>query len=156
MRGPVGRHRDGVLPVGGQAAVSGRHGPAIRLHACGVITQREHRLDGQAQADLDAATLATGAVVGDLRFLVHLVADAVPDVGTHDAVAMLEADVLDGAGDVLEGVARQCRADTRQHRLAGRGHELLLPPRSTSPTSQVRALSPCQPSTIAPQSTETT
>ena len=85
MRGVVDRqdpgtrrgHGDGVLPVGRQAAVARLDRPAVRLHPHLVAAHGEHGLDGQAQADLDAPAASARAVVGDLRLLVHLGADAV-------------------------------------------------------------------------------
>ena len=80
---------DAVLPVGGQAAVARLDGPAVRPDADLVAAEREHRLDGQAQAGLDAPAAVAGAEVGDLRLLVHLGADAVAHERAHHAVAVL-------------------------------------------------------------------
>ena len=62
-----------------QAAVARLDGPAVGAHADLVAAEGEHRLDGQAQAGLDAAAPVARAEVGDLRLLVHLGADAVAD-----------------------------------------------------------------------------
>ena len=59
--------------------------------------------------------LGAGAVVGDLRLLVHLRADAVADEGANDAIAGGAGDVLDRARDVGEVVARLRRRDARVH-----------------------------------------
>ena len=68
---------DGVLEMGGQRPVAGDDGPVVRAGWRLVPPEREHRLDGQAQAGLQLAAGPAGPVVGDLRLLVHLGADAV-------------------------------------------------------------------------------
>ena len=87
---------DGVLEVGRQGAVDGSHRPVVLEEVRPKIAQGQHRLDGQAQTGLELAALATGAVVGDLRLLVHLGADAMTDELADDAVAAGLGDVLDG------------------------------------------------------------
>ena len=65
-----------------------RDGPVVREDVGSMVAEREHRLDREAQAGLELAPAATGAVVGDLRFLVHLGADAVADELADDAEAV--------------------------------------------------------------------
>ena len=112
-------------------------GPAVRLHPGLVAAQREHRLDGQAQAGLDAPAATAGAVVGDLRLLVHLGADAVPDEGAHDAVAVRQGDVLDGARPMsLQEGARPGGGDAGEHGLSGGRRRGARAASGTSPTIQ--------------------
>jgi hypothetical protein len=101
-------------------------------------------------------------VVGHLRVLVHLGADAVPDVVLDDPVvapsglARRDDGVLDGRADVVQRRPPQ-RRDPGPHggsvaSISARSLGARLPDRRT--ISEIAA-SPCQPSTIAPQSIET-
>ena len=120
-----------------------------------VAAEGEHRLDGQAQAGLELAARAAGPVVGDLRLLVHLGADAVADELADDAAARRGAATSSTAAEMssmwLPGTAAAIpaiiasRVRSMSSATSGGG----------SPTKKVRAPSPCQPSTIAPASTET-
>ena len=85
ISGPCLGHGDGMLEVGRHRAVGGDDRPVVRLDPGVVAAQGEHRLDGQAQAGLELAAGAAGAVVGDLRLLVHLGPDAVADELADDA-----------------------------------------------------------------------
>ena len=127
MRGPSAVIAIVCSQWAARVAVGRRDRPAVRADPRLVAAEREHRLDGEAQAGLEPAAAAAGAVVRDLRLLVHLGADAVADVGAHDAVAARDADVLDRRSDVLERVARHRRGDAREHRRAGVVDELPRP-----------------------------
>ena len=94
-------------------------GPVVGEDVGAVVAEREHRLDGQAQARLELAAAATGAVVGDLRLLVHLGADAVAHELADDAEAVRLGDVLDRGRDVLDVVAGHGGGDAGLHRLRG-------------------------------------
>ena len=76
---------------------------------------------------LELAPGTAGPVVRDLRLLVHLGADAVPDELADDAEAGRLGDGLDRGRDVVDVVARDGRRDPRHHRLAGQVDQLATP-----------------------------
>src|SRR5688572_2531650 len=88
-------HGDRVLEVGGERTVDGGDRPVIGEDMGAVVTQREHGLDGEAESRFELATLAAGAVVGDLRLLVHLGADAVANELADHAEAVRPGDLFD-------------------------------------------------------------
>ena len=155
MRGPVRGHGDGVLPVRGERAVARLDGPAVGLHAHLVAAEREHRLDGQAQARPRCA--GRGCRCGSW------------------GPAAPRASRCRCRGRRTRG-RRRSRAPARHPRWPRRCRPGSCParprrcPRASpvgsprpaarrrpgrSPTIQVRAASPCQPSTMAPASTDT-
>ena len=98
--------------------------------------------------------LAGPAVVGDVRVHVHLGADAVAAVAGHDAVAAGGAHRgLDRVGDVGEPATDPGGRDAVPQR-GPAGLRQRRGPGPTAPTPTVTAASPCQPSTIAPKSSE--
>src|SRR5438105_5862700 len=110
-QGPLVRHRDRVLEVGGILAVPGDHGPAVAQGPHLVGAGVDHRLDCQdhpwAEAGIGlAARPERWAVVRDLRVLVGPLSDAVSDVIPDDAVAMRLDHPLDGGADVRDAIAR--------------------------------------------------
>src|SRR5688500_15789414 len=117
------RYGDRVLEMGCQRAVAGDDRPAVRRDLDLVAAEREHRLDGEADAGGQLHALRARPVVGDLRFLVHLGADAVADELANDAVTMGPGDVLDRGRDLAEMGARHGRRDPSHHRQAGRVDE---------------------------------
>src|SRR5579872_2343460 len=63
---------DGVLHVGGAAAVAGADGPAVVVGVAVVVAAgHEPRLDRDDQAGGELHALLRAAVVGDVRVLVH-------------------------------------------------------------------------------------
>ena len=63
----------------------------------------DHRLDGDAQTVLDLLALTATTVVGYLRILVHLTADAMSHELTYYSVALSLAVRLNGIADVADG-----------------------------------------------------
>src|SRR3970282_198765 len=104
---PFGGDGDGMLEVGGEAAVRGAHRPAVLVHAHPLAAEHDHRLDGQAEARLELPPARGETVVRDLGILVHLGADAVSHGGAHDAPAVRDGHVLAGGGDVADVTARR-------------------------------------------------
>ena len=80
--------RHGVLPVGGPGAVDGDDGPVVGQHP-GRRGRRRVSIGSIARhmPGAHASARVAGAVVEDVRVLVHLGADAVADVLLDDAVA---------------------------------------------------------------------
>ena len=150
------RDGDRVLPVGGQAAVGGddvQPSSSIRVSP---RPEREHGLDGQAQAGLEAPPRPAGAVVRHLRLLVHLGADAVAHVACARRRSRARSATSSTAAEMspmwLPGWAAAMPASMASR---GGGRRACARRRGTSPMTHVRALSPCQPSTIAPASMDT-
>ncbi|VXA81772.1 conserved hypothetical protein [Aeromonas veronii] len=111
-------HQQGVLPLGGVAAILGGHGPAIlRIDLAVILLAVDHGLDGEAHACFQLQ-LAAVAVVEDLRLFVELGTDAVAAVVTHHG----ETGLLD---DWLNNSANLGNAGTRTH-LLDSGVEALL------------------------------
>src|SRR3989304_3409699 len=95
---PFGGDGDGMLEVGGEAAVRGAHGPAVVVPAPLRAAEHEHRLDGQAEARLELPPARGETVVRDLGILVHLGADAVSHEGPPAAQAVRDGHALAGGG----------------------------------------------------------
>ncbi len=93
-------HQQGVLPLGGVAAILGGHGPAIlRVDLAVVLLAVDHGLDGEAHARFELQ-LAAVAVVQDLRLFVELGPDAVTAVVTYHGETGLLDDGLDHGADL--------------------------------------------------------
>ena len=149
------RYRDRVLEVGREGAVAVTTVQPSSRTCTVVAAEREHRLDRQAHPGCELDGRGAGPVVRDLRVLVHLGADAVADELADDAEAVR--------------LARRPRRPPRCRRRGCPARAAAMPAiiasrvastssrasADASPTMNVRAPSPCQPSTIAPTSTET-
>ena len=108
--------RDGerVLGVGGSAAVAGDDRPAVATQVVRVVaTLDEHRLDRDHQARLELEPPARGALVRDVRLLVHRVADAVAAEVLRQPVAGAPPDGAHRGPDVAQPVAGPGRRDAR-------------------------------------------
>lgn len=71
--GAVWGYRDGVLDVGGAAAVSGSDGPGVSVdHVAVIAADQEPRLDRDHQARAELASVACLAFVGHRRALDHV------------------------------------------------------------------------------------
>ncbi len=156
----------------GARAVRGDDGPVVVEHAGAALAADEHRLDRDAQTRPQPRAPVPGAVVEHLGRLVHRAADAVPDVLLDDAVplAAVAAGREGRVDDVLDGLAHRAEPTTRPPGLPSPAASAAMPAHmarsvvrdsstssgSAGSSTTVMAESPCQPSTIAPQSTETT
>src|SRR4051812_6938792 len=100
--GAVLRDGDGELEVGGQRAVGRIDGPVVIAEADVGAARVDHRLDGEHHARLEQGAAPRLAVVGDLRVLVHVAADAVADQRADDRQALGLDPLLDGVRDVAE------------------------------------------------------
>src|SRR5712671_1358732 len=120
---PVFRYCDGVLEVGRQRAIARDDGPAVRLDLDVGSAEGQHRLDCQADARREGQPADAGAVIRNLRLLVHLRADPVADELADDAVAAWRGDVLDRGRDVADAGARDGHGDPGHHRQASRFDE---------------------------------
>src|SRR3954468_6109842 len=119
---PILGHRDGVLEVGGEAAVGRLHGPAVVQQDGAGPAHVDHGLDGEHVADLELDPAARRAVVGNLGFLVHGRADPVADVLPNHRVPGALGDALDGVADVGQPVAVADLGDGRLQALLGDLH----------------------------------
>src|SRR3972149_683774 len=90
---------DGVLEVGGEAAVYGADRPVVIVAPGAPVTHVHHGLQGQHHALHQDGPPVRRAVVRHLGILVHLTADAVAHVLSHHREAEGLRVLLDGAGD---------------------------------------------------------
>src|SRR5438094_700679 len=103
--GPLFCDSDGVLKVGGQGAVRGADRPAVRLHEDLVAAGVDHGFDRQGHPRLEPRRGARRPKVRDLRVLVHLAADAMPDELPDDREAGRLDVLLDRGRDVAQVAA---------------------------------------------------
>ena len=75
--------------------------------------------------EIDRMAAAGVAVVGDLRVLVHLAADAVPDQRADHREALALDPPLHGVGDVAQAVAGLALLDRVEERLLGDVEQLV-------------------------------
>ena len=116
---PVGGDRDRELEVRGQRAVLGEDRPAVVAHA--------HRWRPAWSIGSTASTMPSSssgprpgvAVVGDLRLLVHVAADAVADERADDRQALPLDARLHRVRDVAQAVARPALLDGVEQRRLG-------------------------------------
>ena len=76
-----------------------------RVYRGGVVTQQEHRLDGDSHACPQHVTATGRAMVHDGRLLVHLAADAVSAILAYHLVAVRAGVALDYGANVAERIA---------------------------------------------------
>ncbi len=105
-------------------AVLGDGRPVVGQHARLADAQVDHRLDRQRHPRLEARTIAALAVVRNLRLLVQLAADAVPDKLADHRVAVLDDVLLHRGGEVAEHPAVAGVVDRHVQRLLGRRHQV--------------------------------
>src|SRR6266545_3680863 len=82
--GAVLGDRDGVLEVGGEAAVGGDRRPVVLEHAHLPGSRSHHGLDGQDHPGLEHRAAAGLAEIRDLRLFMQLAANAVAHERPHD------------------------------------------------------------------------
>ena len=121
----VGGDRQGMLPLGGQLAVLGDHGPAVGQHLIMGFAGVDHRLDGEHHAFLQLQAGAGLAVMQHLRIFVEHLADTVPAVLAHHGEALGLRQFLDGVADIAQAHAGPHHLDAGQHALAGGVHQPL-------------------------------
>ena len=91
-----------MLEMGCRLTVARTDAPAVRFQIDITLTHGDHRLDGDAHACFQQYTIATLAIVGHLRVLVHLTANAVSCQFANHAVTGLFAMHLNSAADVTQ------------------------------------------------------
>src|SRR2546428_5432834 len=125
---------EGVLEVGGETAVEGADGPIVGVAFGAPVADVDHGLDRDDHAGPQDGAGVGRAVVRDLRVLVHVAADAVPDVLADDGEALAFDPGLDGGADLADagGAARGRNAPPEG--LAGYLDELLGLRRQSSGT----------------------
>src|SRR5690554_454741 len=119
--------QQGVLPLGGEAAVLGHRGPAVAEHLGAVVADVDHRLDGEAHAggELDVRLGGVAVVVQHLGVLVEAGADAVAAEVPHHRVAAHLGVALDGPGQLGEARAGAHQGDAAVEALLGDAAEAL-------------------------------
>src|SRR5271155_4142173 len=96
---------DGVLVVGGEAAVGGADGPAVAVEGDAACGGGDDRLDRDYEAfDKEMASVGVG-VIGDPRLFVNGAPYAVAAKFADDVKAAAADFALDGAADVFGAIA---------------------------------------------------
>src|ERR1700733_9028719 len=118
-------HQEGVLELGGEAAVLGAYGPFVIVIEHGLPGANvEHRLDREADAGRDNfARVAGMGKVRDARVLVELTADPVALVLFHDLATVGAGMVEDGGPDVDDSTVRLDRTDPAVKTVKGHLHQ---------------------------------
>src|SRR5437764_6245917 len=117
---PLGGDGDGELEVRGERAVLGVHRPAVIPHTHQRAAGVDHRLDRQHHALLELRPAARLTVVGDLRLLVHVAPDPVPNQAADDRKPVELYATLDRRRDVAEVVSGPDLRRALEERLARR------------------------------------
>jgi hypothetical protein len=123
--GAVLGHEDGVLELGGEAAVFGTNGPTVALALHGILDASvDHRLDGENEAGLEAlpAGFRCGNV-GDSWRLMEIAADAVADIFLDDGEAELAGVADDGVADVGDAAVGLEVVDSQPERVERALHD---------------------------------
>lgn len=112
-----------MFPLRREAVVLGDHRPAV-FQATGFgAALVKHRFDGKHHAFAQFQAGARPAEVQNLRFFVHLSADAVAAVFAHHAVAVGLRMALDSMADIAQARPGLDLAYTGPHRLEGHVHQ---------------------------------
>ena len=121
---------DGVLVVRGGQVVVGRDDPTVGARAHMVGTHRNHRLDGNDHAGLEANAPPLLSIVRNVGVLVHHAANAMAHIITKHAVTVRLGEGLNGITDVpdmvtgnslLDGSLKAIARDLAQSLGFGRG-----------------------------------
>ena len=108
-----------VLKMRGRFVIARADGPTIVLHHDLVAAHVDHRLDADAHPRLKTLTRALAPVVRDVRFLVHVLADAVAAQLADNTVVELAHKVLHRVADVADSVPCFCHLNRLVKRLFG-------------------------------------
>src|SRR5215212_3265273 len=136
----IGGDGDRELEVGGERAVLREDRPVVVGHPHLVTASCDHRLDRQHHPLLQPRASPGRPVVGDLRILVHLAPDAVPDERADDREALRLDVPLDRVRDVTEAIARHALRHRREQRLLGRLEQLLRDRRDRPDRERARGI----------------
>ena len=95
---------DGVLVVRGGQVVVGRNNPTVGARAHMVGTHRNHRLDGNDHAGLEANAPPLLSIVRNVGVLVHHAANAMAHIVTKHAVTVRLGEGLNGVTNIPDMV----------------------------------------------------
>lgn len=84
--------------------IKGRNGPTIACDIIGLVAKSNHRLNRNNHATLKANASPTLSVIGNVWFLVHVMANTVASVVAHDAEAVLLGKTLNGITDIAQAI----------------------------------------------------
>src|SRR6202790_166411 len=122
--GPVGGYSDGVLEVSGRAAIGRLRHPLVAhpyFRAAGI----DHRLHSDDHAFLQPSAASCFAVIRQIRLVVHLGTDAMPDELAHHRKTVRFHQALYCVANIAEPVARAHLIDGAVERIAGDIQQLL-------------------------------
>ncbi len=108
-----------MLELRGQRPVSRHNSPTVTHGSHTPPAAIEHRLDRENHPLTQGEARPRLSEVPNLRFLVHLPADAVTAIFTHHGIAVAPGMSFDRPADVSEPRARANRPDAHPHRLIG-------------------------------------
>ena len=115
---------DGVLVVSRRFTVLGSSCPSVAFNDDVLAAHVNHWLDGDAHAVLDERSGTAAAVVRHVGILVQFFADTMSAEFTHDAVASLLTEALNGVANVPHPISGHSHSDTFVERLLGCAQEL--------------------------------
>lgn len=95
---------NGILIVGRKRTIKGRNGPTIASDIIGLVAKSNHRLNRNNHATLKANASPALSVIGNVWFLVHVMANTVASVVAHDAEAVLLGKTLNGITDIAQAI----------------------------------------------------
>ena len=102
---------DGVLVVRGGQVIVGRNNPTVGARAHMAGTHRNHRLDGNDHAGLEANAPPLLSIVRNVGVLVHHAANAMAYIITKHTVTVRLGEGLNGITDVPDMVTRNSLLD---------------------------------------------
>ena len=115
---------DGMLEVGSGLMVLRNHTPIIVEQCNLAISHCNHRLYRYAQTVLQLLPRTTRAVIGNLRVLVHFMANSVTYEFTHDPIALSFCVLLHRIAYISQALANYCLLYTLIQGFLGRIQQL--------------------------------
>ena len=143
-----------MFGMGTRLTIKRHHRPTIRQHF-GVMTAHvNHRLDGKNIARFDLRPLARLSIIRDLGVLMHLAADPVTNIVSHDRITVAFRQFLNCPTDVSQMLSGTTLFDCSLKTLLSDLDQILPVLSEPGPTGTVVAVSPTKPSRVTPQSIE--
>ena len=105
--------------MGGGLVVLGADGPSIAFHVDLAGSESDHRLDADAHAGLQMVAGVRAAEIGDVRALMHILADAMATKLAHYAIIELPHISLHRVPDVAHRIAGSGDSDSTDQGLFG-------------------------------------
>src|SRR5512143_1156256 len=94
-----------MFKMGGAFSIRRHDRPAIRKNPDPIGSLVHHRLQGQNHAFLQSGSLMGGAKIWNLRVLMEIFSDPVPDEISHDRKSMGFHPSLNGVGNIEKSIS---------------------------------------------------